>query len=271
MPVWLGKSADEVPLWDDNPPGVVEGAGPGVNDGTWRLRNVGIPSLWMAFPNRPGIRRPAVVLCPGGAYNKLAATTIVRGVAEPFLADGFVVIVLKYRVSPPSPSVENDALADARRAMRLVRLRAEEWGVDPHRIGMIGWSAGGNLVLNLVSHPDHPNAQSADLTERLSSRPDYVGLLCPWPNHREIGDFPISPEAPPAFVASARDDSSAPTQFAESIAAMYEANGVACEFWQIEEGGHGAFSWNAKGEGQQWRIRFLSWLEKIFPGISPRR
>jgi acetyl esterase/lipase len=156
-----------------------------------------------------------------------------------------------------------DALADARRAVRLVRLHAAEWNIDPSRVGMVGSSAGAHLVLNLATHWDRGDPGAAALVERQSCRPDFIGLLCPWPNNQPVSDFPITRETPPAFVASARDDKVAPAAFAEGIAAAYARAGVKHRLWLLERGGHTAFKLGAnRGEGARWPDQISAWLAK---------
>lgn len=265
----LGEPPREILLWENGAPGQIEGAHkawPGVGEGGVRLvSRIGIPSIMLHRPRALGTNRPAVILCPGGAYQALASVDNGNGTLEPFLKDGFVVIVLKYRTVPNPKQAEIDALADAKRAVRLVRHHAAEWGIDPKRIGAAGWSAGGNLVLNLSSHTDKGNPEDPDPIERQSCRPDFVAMLCPWPTSRPASAYPISAESPPAFIASARDDKDAPTRFATGIAASYQTNGVPCNLWIIEQGGHRAFSYDSTGEGSHWREHFVAWLDKVLP------
>lgn len=263
-----GEAPREILLWEDSvPPGFIEGAHkawPGVGAGGVPLiSRIGIPSIILHRPLTPGKDRKAVILCPGGAYQALAAVDTGNGTLDPFLQDGFVVIVLKYRTVPNPKQAEVDALTDAQRAVRLVRTHAQEWGIDPHQIGVAGWSAGGNLVLNLSSHTDAGNPQAQDKIDRQSCRPDFVAMLCPWPTSRPASAYPISKDAPPAFIASAKDDKDAPTRFATAIADSYEKAGVPFHLWVIEQGGHRAFSFDSTGEGSHWRERFVEWLRQL--------
>ena len=265
----LGKPPQEILLWENGAPGQIEGAHkawPGIGEGGVRLiSRIGIPSIVLHQPLTQGTNRPAVILCPGGAYQALASVDNGNGTLEPFLKDGFVVIVLKYRTVPNPKQAEIDALVDAKRAVRLVRHRAEEWGIDPKHIGVVGWSAGGNLVLNLSSHTDTGNPDDADPIEHQSCRPDFVAMLCPWPTSQPASAYPLSSASPPAFIASARDDKAAPTRFATGIADRYQTNGVPYHLWIIEQGGHRAFSYDSTGEGSHWREHFVDWLNKVLP------
>jgi dienelactone hydrolase len=255
----------ETNLWDGAPPNVVAGAGPGADDGTGRVRNVGIPGMLVYLPagDAPPRGRLAVIVCPGGAYTHLTRLVGGDGTVDAFVPKGAVVIALRYRLQPPSVNVEADALADVTRAVRLVRSRAGEWGIDPGRVGVLGWSAGANLALNLATHFDTGAPASADPVERESCRPDFVALLSPWPSTHTIDAYPVAGNAPPAFIASARDDTTAPVTFAEAIAARYDSVHAPERLWVVDTGGHSAFEIGTPGEGSAWPDRFWQWLGSI--------
>ena len=257
----------EILLWEKDAPGNTAALHKPVSQprpgGVTAVEGIGIPSVILHQPSSEGKNRPAVILCPGGGYSRLAAIETGNGTLEPFLKDGFVVIVLKYRTVPTPRDAADHALVDAKRAVRFTRHHAEEWGIDPARIGVVGWSAGANLTLNLSSHSDQGNPAANDPIERQSCRPDYVGMLCPWPGGRPITDFPLPADPPPAFIASAKDDTTAPTRFAESIDSSWKKTGVPSNLWIIETGGHRAFSYDSTGEGSHWRDHFMKWLPTL--------
>lgn len=246
---------------------MVPGATRGADDGTGRYWDVGIPSMWVYTPqgDPPAGGRVALIACCGGGYTHLTRLVGADGAVDAFLPRDAVVISLRYRTTPPSASVDDDALADVQRAVRIVRANAEQWGVHPHKIGVFGWSAGGNLALNLASHFDSGDPDHADPIERQSCRPDFVAMLSPWPSRpaRTIEQYPIGPDAPPALIASAEDDRTAPASFARAIGAAYRQAGVAHDLWVVDSGGHGAFTINAPGEGGRWVERFWPWLREI--------
>ena len=210
-----------------------------------------------------GVRRIAIIACPGGGYTHLTRLAGADGAVKTFLPRDVVIVALKYRTTPPSEHVDADALADGQRAVRLVRAHAQEWGIDPEKIGMLGWSAGANLALNVATHFDSGIAGSSDNIDRQSCRPDFVVLLSPWPNKHPIGDFPVGEHAPPAFIGSAKDDKTAPSSFAQGIADAYKKAGAKAHLDIVESGGHGAFTINAPGEGGKWVGRFWPWLAEI--------
>lgn len=255
----------EFNLWENNPPGMVAGATPGADDGTGRFRNVGIPGMLVYLPETPAPPqgRTALIVCPGGGYTHLTRLVGADGAVNAFIPKGIAVISLKYRTLPPSTSVDEDALEDGKRAVQLVRNHAKEWGIDPRKIGMLGWSAGANLALNVASHFKAGDATAGDQIERESSRPDFVVLLSPWPSKRTIADYPIQQNAPPAFIASAKDDKTAPATFAGAIAESYQKAGAKASLWIVESGGHGAFTIDVPGEGGKWIDRFEPWLREL--------
>jgi acetyl esterase/lipase len=241
-----------VPLWDHGVPNAAKNPGPERDDGTGRIWNVSVPGMLVYLPKDDGkARHMAIIFCPGGSYTHLTRLEGADGFVMEFLPRGVAVISLKYRLRPASKDVERDALDDAQQAIRLTRSNADAWGIDSKRIGLIGASAGGNVVLNVVSHGDK------------SAQPDFVGMLSPWPDGNAIEAYPIGKDAPPGFIASARDDKTAPTTFAEGIAAGYESARIAHQFWQIDTGGHGAFTLGGAGEGAHWPEQFWKWLQQI--------
>lgn len=255
----------EMPLWPGNPPGMVPGAGPGADDGTGRFRNVGIPGAYVYLPpgKASGQHRIAIIACPGGGYTHETRLLGADGAVQTFVPRGVVVIALKYRLEPPSTDVEADARADGLRAVRLVRAHAKEWGIDPHKVGVMGASAGANLALNLAVHFDRGTKTASDPVERQSSRPDFVVLLSPWPHSHTLDTYPIPKGAPPAFIGTAKDDTTAPPAFAEGLAANFKKAGVPVELMVVDTGGHGAYTIGNPGPGGKWVDRFWPWLATI--------
>ncbi len=256
-----------VPLWEHGVPNASVNPGVERDDGTGRIWNVSMPGMLVYLPEqRGGEKHMAIVFCPGGSYTHLTRLVGADGFVQTFLPRGVAVVSLKYRLKPASNDAERDASADAMRAIRILRARAGEWRIDPQRIGLAGASAGGNATLKVASGFDRGDAAAADVVDRESGRPDFVCMLSPWPDGHEISAYPIGKDAPPAFIASARDDRTAPTTFAEGIAKAYEKAGVACRLWQVDTGGHGAFTIGGTGEGVRWVEEFWPWVQGITVG-----
>lgn len=246
-----------LPLWEGSPPGSNVNAGleKAFNDVT--SMNVSVPAMTVYLAPREKATGVAIVYCSGGSYNKVSHASDAVGNADYFLAQGISLIVVKYRTAPPS-SDWDAALSDARRAMRIVKQQAKKWNIDPARIGMLGGSAGAHLILRLATSEQQGHPASVDLVEREDCRPAFVGLLCPWPGKSKVSDFTITGDTPPMFLCSARDDTVAPTEFAQGI-----ANASAhARLWIIDKGGHTAFRIGTQGEGAQWAARFTDWIKQ---------
>jgi endo-1,4-beta-xylanase len=187
-----------------------------------------------------------------------------------YLADhGVAALVLKYRLAHQAGSsytVEGHALADVQRAIRVVRSRASAWGIDPQRIGVMGFSAGGELAELAGTRFDAGAPGAADALERLSSRPDFQALI--YPGLRQ--ELPLSAATPPAFLLCGADDQPYISQgLAELYLAMRRA-GVRAELHIYDGVGHG-FGLRAENAGPSaaWPERFLDWLAQ--QGMMTRR
>jgi endo-1,4-beta-xylanase len=255
-------------LWPDKAPGQIENAPPEWDDGTGRIRGTTEPGILVYLPPEGKRNGVAIIACPGGSYEHLTKLVGADELVQTFCPQGVAVISLKYRLKPPSTDVAADALADGRRAVQLVRQHAKEWGIDPHKVGMVGWSAGGNLILNQATHPVQPPAGGdGDGVLAHSSRPDFVGLLSPWPNGKTIDAYPVPADAPPAFIGNAEDDRTAPVAFARAVGEAWKTAGANVEMDIVPTGGHGAFEIGT-GSAKDWPEKFTPWLKDI--GIWPK-
>jgi len=252
-----------IKLWPGDAPGLVPGAKAEtfVNE---RHANVSVPQLFVYLPPREKATGTALVICAGGGYNHLGMCLHVENVVKLLNDQGIAVFGLKYRTRYGNNDVVADALADGKRAVRIVRSRAAEWAVDPHRIGVQGYSAGANLALNLAGRFDDGDPKAEDAIERVSCRPDFCVMMCLWPNERTVADYPLSKNSPPTFFAHAKDDQTAPISFAREIDEKLRGLGVQEEMFVVESGGHGAFHCGmVEGPGARWPEALLPWLEKI--------
>lgn len=252
-----------VRLWPGAAPGLVAGGASEVvvNE---RFTNVSEPELFVYLPPKDKAVGTALIICAGGAYHHLAMGLHVENVAPALAGMGVAVFGLKYRTRYGANRVEEDALADARRAVRLVRSRAKEWGLDPARVGVLGYSAGAHVCLNLAARFDEGDAAAADPIDRISSRPDFVALICPWPNGQTIADFPLHARTPPVFIAHARDDRSAPFAFAVALAGAWEQRQIPHRVYFVDTGGHSAFHYGvAPDPGGQWPTALAGWLREL--------
>ena len=243
----LGEGTPEpVPLWSGRPPNFAADAPPESVDGTAHIRNVSVPTLSVYLPPKEKRTGMAIIVCAGGGYGALDWRTHVSYAAQVFNAKGVAVIGLKYRLRPPNGKTNEEiqaiALLDAQRAVRLVRHRAAEWGLDPRKIGVAGYSAGANLAMNLAANFDPGNANATDPVERVSCRPDFAVGLATWHWRRKESPFTFRKDTPPVFLVHATNDGikgGAPIEMPRAIKADLEKLGVPVRMEIFDEGGHG--------------------------------
>jgi len=258
----LPTMTEQIPVWNGPIPNAAVNPGPEVEEAGGRVSNVSVPTLDVYLPDPAKATGRAILICSGGGYGRLASTPLGQGAAKIFLPKGIAVFSLKYRIRPPSTDVRRDAADDGKRAMQLIRSRAKEWHLNPNDIGMVGFSAGANLILNLVSSPMVGDPASPDPIARESSRPDFIGLCSSWAGGQKITSFKIDRSAPPAYLLHARDDDGAKFSFAEEIEAAWKQAGVPVHLEAYDTGGHMAFNFPASRTAD-WPEKFLTWLETV--------
>src|SRR5438046_7663963 len=254
----------EIPLWPNGAPG-----SEGKNDkqivqrganGERSVYSIHNPSITPYLPPKDKTTGAAVIVIPGGGHRVLAIDHEGYNVAQWLSERGIAAFVLKYRLARETNStyqVEVHALADAQRAIRLVRTRAQEWGVDPARIGVMGFSAGGELAALASLHFDKGLDGAADAVDRQDSKPAFQALIYPG-SSRKIE--PVK-DSPPVFLACAYDDRA---DIAEGLAEAYlrfKRAGVPAELHIYGSGGHG-FGVRASNHKPVagWLARFEEWL-----------
>ena len=229
----------------------------------------------------------AVIICPGGGYGGLAYDMEGTEVAERFAANGVTGIVLKYRL-PRAAETKGQVpwpIQDGQRAIQTIRARAAEWKIDPTRIGIMGFSAGGHLAATVSTHVVTPDASAGDAVLKVSSRPDFSVLIYPVVTfdpaighsgsaNALIGkdaapelvklysnDLQVDAKTPPAFLVHAADDQVKVGNSDAYVAALSKA-GVPHEFMRLEKGGHGFGMGIHGGEPATWPERCLAWMGK---------
>jgi acetyl esterase/lipase len=255
-------------LWPDGAPGAL-GHEP-----------ADIPTLTPFLPSKEKATGAAIIICPGGGYTHLADHEGAP-VAEWLNTLGVTTFVLKYRIGSryhqPSP------LMDAARAMRTVRARAAEWGIDPERIGILGFSAGGHLASTMGTHFDSGKAGATDPIERLSSKPNVMILIYPVITMGEmthggskkslLGENPtkelvalysnemqVTKETPPTFLVHTMNDATVPVENSLLFVAALRQAGVPFELHLYERGPHG-FGLGVKDPIlATWPARCADWL-----------
>lgn len=262
-----GKS---FPLWPEGPP-LSTGTGEGHT-----------PSLTCYLPPAESATGAAIVVCPGGGYGNLALGHEGEDIGQWLIANGIAAFVLQYRHAPdyahPVP------LTDARRALRTVRARASEWGVDPTRIGMLGFSAGGHLTATAGTLFENGNPDADDPIERVSSRPDFLVLVYPVismnSGYTHTGsrrnlmgpdpspalmeklspDLQVTPETPPAFLIHTSGDSGVPAENSILFYLALRKAGVPAELLIFEQGEHGFGLARQDPRLNKWPELCLDWL-----------
>lgn len=238
------KTPDPIPLWPAKPPKALEDPPPETVDAKPTIRMVSVPSISVFAASKPN--GMALIICPGGGYGALDWKTHVVYAADYFLPKGVTVIGLKYRTRPPyrvdNPGIQAIAVLDAKRAVRTVRAHAKEWHIDPHKIGIVGYSAGANLAMNLAANFDSGDKQSADPIERESSRPDFAVGLATWHWRQKTSHFKFDRNTPPVFLVHATNDGitgGAPIELPQAIKADLEKLGVPVHLALFDQGAHG--------------------------------
>jgi len=264
---------ESVLLWPEGAPGAL-GADPADK-----------PKLTIYRADPAAANGAAVVVCPGGSYRALASDHEGRQVAQWLNTLGVSAFVLQYRVGPryhhPVP------LQDAQRALRLVRARARELAIDPARVGILGFSAGGHLAATAGTHFDEGRADAADPIERMGSRPDFMVLAYPvmsfvapfaHGNSRQnlLGESPdpaleaqlsnetqVTPRTPPAFLFHTADDPGVPVENSVVFFEALHKAGVPAELHVFPHGPHGVGLASYDPVLSQWPKLCAAWLRAM--------
>jgi len=263
----LDLKAPEVFLWPNGAPGSEGAHGspewmPGT-DGFHRIRNIHQPSLTVFLPPKDKATGVAFVICPGGGHNYLVMDLEGANVARRLNDMGIAGFILKSRLAHTPGydyKVDVQSLADAQRAIRLVRSRAKEWSVDTTRVGIMGFSAGGEIASLAETRFDEGKADAADPIDRQSSRPDFAVLAYPG---GKPANFTVTRQTPPTFIVVNNDDNLAPVS-AEYYLALKKA-GVPAELHVYNRGGHGFGMTGRTPAFEQlpvsgWPARFQDWM-----------
>lgn len=250
-----------VKLWPNGTPGCQPHCGEPERAQDYWVKNIHDPTL-TAFPADPKHNNgSAIVVLPGGGHNEIVWTTEGINVAKALNRAGINAFVVKYRLArePGSTySIQRDETADVRRAMQWVRAHAADFNIDPHRIGLMGFSAGGELVGMLADYGMTGAAPGGDALDRVSPRPDFQVLVFPGP---EAVEGPVHPDAPPAFlVAGSRDECCGPPTVA--LYQLLAKAGVSAELHMYADSGH-AFNLDESN-----RISILHWPDRLYDWMA---
>ncbi len=254
------------------------------NDGWTKTRLVANPRLDY-YPAEPSLNTgTAVVICPGGGYWGLAIDHEGKQTAEWFNSIGISAFVLKYRL--PDDAIMKDKsvgpLQDAQEAIRLVRRNANQWNIDPNKIGIMGFSAGGHLASTASTHFNEKVYEPIDTT---SARPDFSLLIYPVismdsaithsgsrlflldenPSKVQVKRFSnelqVTAQTPPAFIIHSLDDNVVPVQNSINYALAMKKFNVPCELHIYQHGGHGYGLGRSNGTESAWPEACKKWLK----------
>jgi acetyl esterase/lipase len=280
-----------IPLWENDPPNYRETGEVTIWDTSdiVRVRLVQKPDIAVFLPSKKNATGEAVVICPGGGYQILAYDWEGSDIARWFSSRGIAAFVLKYRLPGSASNIVpyKSPLLDAQRAMRLVRYNAWRWNIDPEKIGIMGFSAGGHLASTLSTHFDRGDPSSSDPVEQVSCRPDFSVLVYPVITFTEefqhsgsrinllgedaeeslvryfSNELQVTEDTPPAILIHANDDTGVPVENSLVYFKALRANGVSAELHVYPYGGHGFSLAIGKGYLSTWPDRVTDWIHYI--------
>lgn len=236
------------------------------NDGYHRITNVSRPTLTLFPAQNRSAATPAVIVCPGGGYNYTVIDKEGTEIAAWLNSLGISALVLKYR----TPNNRAGALQDAQRALSLVRARGAEWNLDPQRLGIIGFSAGGHLAARTSTRFDERSYPALDAIDQQSCRPDFALLIYPAYLDDKAGhpapELDLKAKIPPTFIVHTEDDKPYVPGSKVYDAALTEAK-IAHEFHLYPTGGHG-YGLHCTGDAKAWPEEAGKWLQKILPTLG---
>ena len=247
------------------------------------IHKVSIPTLSIFLPAKEKATRSAVIIYPGGGYAIVAGGHEGYDVAKRFNEMGVAAFVVKYRIPDTSTMIskETGPLQDAQRAIQFVRENARVWGIDPHRIGIAGFSAGGHLAATAGTHfekdyiinprhtslrPDfmilvYPVISFTDSIGHIGSRDNLIGVNPTDAKIREYSnELKVTTKTPPSFLVHAKDDDEVNLKNSLLFAKALTKNGVKSQVYLYEKGGHG-FGLNNPTSEIKWMDKIESWMK----------
>ena len=252
------------------------------------ISDIAYPQLIIALPPADKATHTAILVCPGGGYSGVAIDKEGYEVAAWLNSIGHAAVILKYRM-PRVELTKNDKplpLVDGQRAIRWIRANAHELNIDPHKVGIMGFSAGGHLASTVATHFDPPDPSAADPIDRFSDRPDFAVLVYPVITMNEgiahtgsrknlLGPDPdpaiveqysnelhVMPNTPPTFLVHARDDHVS-CQNSILFHDALLANKVPTELHLFDKGGHGFGLGSGKPEPSTWPSLCAHWIAQL--------
>jgi len=241
------------------------------------------------LPTKKSNSGRAVIICPGGGYHNVVYDWEGTDIAKWFNSKGIAAFVLKYRL-PNTKSVKvtyEAPLQDAQRALRIVRAQSEKWQINPNKIGIMGFSAGGHVASTLGTQFNNPNKFKEPAIDSISARPDFMILVYPvvtmkldythkgsrlsllgeHPSEALINQYSnelqVTQNTPPTFIVHSGDDTAVPVENSLNLYKALKEKGVKTEMHIYPEGGHGYSLALGKGYLQTWADRLYDWLQSL--------
>lgn len=263
--ITFGQDSTIIHLWPGQVPGESQAKHPAVvqdnhHGNVTRLTDVTDPVMTVFRPEATKANGAAVLVCPGGGYQILAIDLEGYEIAHWLNSLGITAFVLQYRV----PKKQKGALQDAQRALRIIRNKAAKWHLDPNKIGIMGFSAGGSLSARLSTEYAKHLYPAIDATDTVSARPDFTLLIYPayldkGPDHSLTPELKLNSNTPPMFIFQTADD-----PYGHSSLVMVEAlreNKTPVEFHLYPKGGHGYGLRKNNPAGSTWPTLAGEWLQ----------
>ncbi|MEN9382547.1 MAG: hypothetical protein RI940_1430 [Bacteroidota bacterium] len=239
-----------------------------------RISKVQIPQIEVFLPNKRSATGQGVIICPGGGYARLSYDWEGTDFAKLLNAHGIAAFVLKYRLPDSLTNTHPDQvpLLDAKQAIRMVRSRAKEWNINPNKVGVMGFSAGGHLAATLSTQLEegtrpnfailvYPVISMDNAIAHAGSRNNLIGLQ---PNsdliYKYSNEFQVSEQTPPSFIVHATDDNSVPVENSLLYYQALKKNKVSAEMHIFPTGGHGFGLGLGKGALEKWPNLLFEWL-----------
>ena len=285
---YRGQSQTVMPLYEgeipNSKPNANKESSEYIHDSILIISKVSRPSLTIFLPPKGKASGAAVIICPGGGYTNLAFGYEGTEVAARFNRSGISAFVLKYRIPDDSTMInkETGPLQDAQQALLVLRSRAAEWGIDPNRIGIMGFSAGGHLASTAGTHFQKNYISNPKL---INLRPDFMILIYPVisfkkpvahmgsannligkePSTEKINEYSnesqVTDITPPSFLVHAKDDEVVPYVISMLFAEALQKHHIPVEIYLYDKGGHG-FGMKNKTSNVDWMDICIKWLDK---------